>query len=142
MKEIKLKDNSIIYVEEFGANERRGRYKLYDSNSKYIDYLDEENYPTEKEYNGFIDFAQNELIDAETFFDYFCQSYDFDITPQQLLHTYIDNISQGQTPNEFSEDLKKEIKDILFDIEFYTDDELCDIYDINKIGKLYFRGNW
>lgn len=142
MKEIKLKDNSIIYVEEFRANERRGRYKLYDSNSKYIDYLDEENYPTEKEYNGFIDFAQNELIDAETFFDYFCQSYDFDITPQQLLHTYIDNISQGQTPNEFSEDLKKEIKDILFDIEFYTDDELCDIYDINKIGKLYFRGNW
>lgn len=142
MKEIKLKDDSIIYIEEFGENEERGRHKIYDSNRKYIDYLDEENYPTEKEYNGFIDFAQNELTDAEKFFDYFCQSYDFDITPQQLLHAYIDNISQGQTPNEFSEDLKKEIKDILFDIEFYTDDELCDIYDINKIGELYFRGNW
>ena len=142
MKGIKLKDDSIIYIEEFGENEERGRYKLYDSNSKYIDYLDEENYPTEKEYNGFIDFAQNELTDAEKFFDYFCQSYNLDITPQQILHTYINNISHGQTPNEFSEDLKKEIKDILFDIEFYTDDELCDIYDINKIGKLYFRGNW
>lgn len=142
MKEIKLKDNSIIYVEEFGANERRGRYKLYDSNSKYIDYLDEENYPTEKEYNGFIDFAQNELTDAEKFFDYFCQSYNFDITPQAIMRSYIADITAGQLPNEFSEDLKQEIKDILFDIEFYTDDELCDIYDINKIGKLYFRGNW
>ena len=142
MKEIKLKDHSIIYIEEFGENEERGRYKLYDSNSKYIDYLDEENYPTEKEYNGFIDFAQNELTNAETFFYYFCQSYDFSITPQAIMHSYIADITAGQLPNEFSEDLKKEIKDILFDIEFYTDDELCDIYDINKIGKLYFRGNW
>lgn len=142
MKEIKLKDDSIIYIEEFGENEERGRYKLYDSNSKYIDYLDEENYPTEKEYNGFIDFAQNELTDAEKFFDYFCQSYNFDITPQAIMRSYIADITAGQLPNEFSEDLKKEIKDILFDIEFCTDDELCDIYDINKIGELYFRGNW
>lgn len=142
MKEIKLKDDSIIYIEEFGENEERGRYKLYDSNSKYIDYLDKENYPTEKEYNGFIDFAQNELTDAEKFFDYFCQSYDFSTTPRAIMRSYIADITAGQLPNEFSEDLKKEIKDILFDIEFYTDDELCDIYDINKIGKLYFRGNW
>lgn len=122
---ITLKDGSIIYIEKYNNSEEKGRHKIYDSNGKYIDYLDSENYPTEKEYNGFIEFAQNELIDAEKFFDYFCQSYDYGTTPQEILRTYIEDITAGELP-----------------IEFYTDEELCDIYDINKIGNLYFRGNW
>lgn len=68
MKEIKLKDGSIIYVEEFNKGIIKDEHKIYDSEGRYIDYLDKENYPTKKEYNGFIEFAQNELLDAETFF--------------------------------------------------------------------------
>lgn len=139
---ITLKDGSIIYIEKYSNSELKDRHKIYDSNGKYIDYLDNENYPTEKEYNGFIEFAQNELADAEKFFDYFCQSYDYGITPQEILRTYIEDITTGQLPNEFNTELKNEIKDILFDIKFCTDEELCDLYNINKIGNLYFRGNW
>lgn len=139
---ITLKDGSIIYIEKYNNSALKDIHKIYDSNGKYIDYLDSENYPTEKEYNGFIEFAQNKLTDAKKFFDYFCPSYDYGTTPQEILRTYIKNITAGQLPNEFNTNLKNKTKDILFDIEFYTDEELCDIYDINKIGNLYFWGKW
>ena len=144
MKEIKLKDGAIIYIDEFDINNER--CEIYDSNKRYIDYLfdygaGDTEIELKERYNKFIEYAQNEL-DSYGLFDYFCQSFDYGASPKQIEESYIDYITTGQTPLEFSNDLKAEIKEILFDLYFYTDEELCVIYDINRIGKKYFRGNW
>ena len=144
MKEIILKDGAIIYIDEFNTNNER--CKICDSDKRFIDYLfdygagDTED-ELKEQYDKFIEYAQNEL-DNYGLFDYFCQRFDYGTSPKQIMETYIDDITTGQTPLEFGDDLKAEIKDILFDLYFYTDKELCEIYDINRIGEKYFRGNW
>lgn len=144
MKEIKLKDGAIIYIDEF--NTKNERCEICDSDKRFIDYLfDYGAGDTEKElkkrYNKFIEYAQNEL-DSYDLFDYFCQSFDYGANPKRIMETYIDDITTGQSPLQFSDDLIAEIKTILFDLHFYTDEEICEIYDINRIGEKYFRGNW
>ena len=144
MKEIKLKDGAIIYIDEFNTNDER--CEIYDSDKRYIDYLfDYGAGDTEEElkerYDKFIEYAQNGL-DSYGLFDYFCQSFDYGASPKQIMETYIDDITTGQSPLQFSDDLIAEIKEILFDLYFYTDKELREIYDINRIGDGYFRGNW
>lgn len=144
MKEIKLKDGAIIYIDEFNTNNER--CEIRDSDKRFIDYLfdygagDTEE-GLKEQYDRFIEYAQDGL-DSYGLFDYFCQSFDYGTNPKQIMETYIDDITTGQAPLEFSDDLKAEVKEILFDLYFYTDEELCEIYDINRIGEKYFRGNW
>lgn len=146
MRKITLKDNSVIYIDKY--NNKDERCRVYDSNKRYIEYLfsygegatDKE---TKKEYKDFIKYAQNEL-DSYDLFNYFCQRFEFDYgtSPKEIMETYIDDITACQSPLEFGSNLKAEVQNILFDLYFHTDEELCEIYDINKIGKTYFRGNW
>lgn len=59
-------------------------------------------------------------------------------TPQSIMESYCEDITLGW---EY-EDVCDEVLDITADIETMTDNQLCNTYDINKIGKYYFRGNW
>lgn len=139
MKKIKLKDGAIIYIDTYNNETAEDGFGIYDSKKRYLDYYQQEN-GTREDYDNYI--KGLEKLNSQSIFELFCNSYDYGNTPQEILHTYIEDISQGQLPNEFSEELKHEIMYTLFDMEFLTDEELCERYDINKIGNLYFRGNW
>ena len=137
MKKIEFKKfKGHFLIEEYNKGEEKSRAKIYDENMQYLDYIDTETI-TQKEYNSELELLQD-MENEESFFDYFCQSYDFGNTPQEILTTYCDDIALG---NGF-EETAEERQEITTSIENMTNEELCKEYDINKIGNMYFRGNW
>lgn len=122
-----------FYIDEFEYSE--DDYEIMDEFGNFIDHVYTDNI------KKVIKDLQN-CKDEFEFFEHAINRYDYGTTPQDIMKTYIYDISEGVFPNDMSDELKDEIKDILFDIEFMTDEELCEKYDINKVGKYYFRGNW
>ncbi len=140
MKEIILKDGkSKIYIDEFEQPSEEDRCCIYDSDKRYLDYFSLcEN--DQNDYNKYIEYLASKQ-DGFDIFDMLClnSGYDYsNISAQNIMENYIDDITAGYE----LEQVKEEIKDILFDIKFLTDEEFCQTYDINKIGDIYFRGHW
>ena len=140
MIEITLKDKkSKIYIDEFEKPTEQDRCYIYDSDKRYLDYYYAED-KSEDDYNEYVKFLESKQ-DGFDIFDMLClnNSYDYsDISAQNVMLTYIDDIIAGHD----LESIKDEIKDILFDIKMLDEDEFCNTYDINRIGDIYFRGNW
>lgn len=133
MKELKLKDGSIIYIDNLVWFKEDKTGRIFDSNKKYLKTFianDEEDYNT----------ICNNIADMDnyTFFETFCDSYDYGEDPYQIMETYIDDITFGWG----EEAVEQEVKEIQKDIQELDEDEFCELYDINKIGNIYFRGNW
>ena len=140
MKEIILKDGkSKIYIDEFKRPTEQDRCYIYDSDKRYLDYYYAED-KSEDDYNEYVKFLASKQ-DGFDVFDTFClnNGYDYsNISPQDIMQTYLDDILEGHDLDE----IKEEVKDILFDIKMLDDEEFCNTYDINRIGDIYFRGNW
>ena len=139
MREIILRDTiSRLYIDDFDEPTEKDRCLLYDSDKRYLDYFSLED-NTKEDYETYIELLKRHY-DGFDVFDWLCDntSYDYGKTPQEIMRTYIEDLVNGYD----LEQVKEEIKDILFDIEFLTDEEFCQTYDINRIGKYYFRGNW
>lgn len=138
MIEITLKDKkSKIYIDEYEAPTEQDLCYIYDSDKRHLNYFSKEN-QTKDDYTKYINSLQD-CWDGIDIFDIFCDSYNYsNISAQDIMQTYVDDILEGHDLDE----IKEEVKEILFDIKTMTDDELCHTYDINRIGKIYFRGNW
>lgn len=141
---IKYKFNNFdgfFYIEEPRKQEEFGRCIIYDENEHFLDYvecyytiLDFELTDSYKNYNKMIDRLRNAKDEFDVF-EMFCQSYDYGITPQEILKNYCDDIGVEEYDDE-------KIESILKNCDILTTEELCYEYDMNKIGKYYFRGNW
>ncbi len=137
MKKFEFKNfKGYFFVEKYNKGEEKSRAKIYDENMQYLDYIDTETI-TQKEYNSELELLQN-MENEESFFDYFCQSYVFGNTPQEILQMYWDDITFGNGVAE----TEKERKGIATSIENMINEKLCKEYDINKIGNMYFKRNW
>lgn len=66
-------------------------------------------------------------------FDFFCQSFDYGKTIEQCMDNYVDT---------FAMDDESAIEQIKYDLENMLDVDFCEKYDIYKIGKHYFKGDW
>lgn len=122
-------------VEKYVDDDLCSNYRFVDENDRFLGHVETENI------NDVIDYLIH-VKDEFDFFEYFENRYDYGLDYINIMKTYIEDISSGLLPNEFSDNLKEEIKDILFDIEYLDELEFCEKYDINKVGKYYFRGNW
>lgn len=122
-------------VEKYADDDLCSDYRFVDENDRFLGHVETENI------NDVIDYLIH-VKDEFDFFEYFENRYDYGLNYINIMKTYIEDISSGLLPNEFGYDLKEEIKDILFDIEYLDELEFCEKYDINKVGKYYFRGNW
>ena len=122
-------------VEKYADDVLCKDYRFVDENDRFLGHVETENI------DDVIDYLIH-VKDEFDFFEYFENRYDYGLNYINIMKTYIEDISSGLLPNEFSDNLKEEIKEILFDIEYLDELEFCEKYDINKIGKYYFRGNW
>lgn len=139
--------DGFIYVEDYEDHEEKERCKIYDENNNYLDYIsvmefdgvwDEFSENDYNDYKKYIEYLLN-ADDEISFFENFCDSFDFDIDPSELMiNGYMTDIELGHD----YEDIKDEIEQIKHDINTMTEKEFINVYDINKIGKYYFRGNW
>jgi hypothetical protein len=140
MREVELTDGAIVYITDYGNSD--GKCRIYDSNKEFLNYF-EENGTTEEDYENFI--VRMSSLDSTGLFECFSDSYrgyDYGNSPEEIMKNYCNDVMEGCEYNQLSENLKNEVKDVLFDCFTLTDEELCREYDINKIGNLYFRGNW
>lgn len=135
MKKIKLTDKSIIYVDRYRQSLTNDKLCVYDSNKNFIDYY-EMNGKNKKDYKKHIKHLKQQ--DNFSLFDEFCGSYDYGLSPFEIMSNYCDDIQIGYGIEETSEEVSSIIKDMCT----MNDKQLCDEYDINKIGNYYFRGNW
>ena len=122
-------------VEKYVDDDLCDDYRFVDENDRFLGHVATENI------DDIIDYLIH-VKDEFDFFEYFENRYDYSLNDINIMRTYIEDVSSGLQPNEFGDDLKEEIKEILFDIEYLDELEFCEKYDINKIGKYYFRGNW
>lgn len=131
MKKIKLKDNSIIYIDKFRHNKEDGKCRIYDSNKQYLDYFEEDG-QTKKDYKNFIH-SLSQLNAYEVFMLFADDSFSSSISAKSIIEHYVEAVIACNNNDEADE--------ILHDLETMTDDEICEYYNMNKIGKMYFWGN-
>lgn len=133
--------DGFIYVEDYEDHKEKERCKIYDENNNYLDYISvmefdgvwdefsENDYNDYKKYIACLLNADDELL----LFEHFCDSFDYGHSIKQTLNNYIDTYLYD------SMDVVEEINN---DLKTKSEEYLCSKYDINKIGKYYFRGNW
>lgn len=124
-----------FYVENYEDDDKTGRRGIYDENMRYLDYISVDNELNEydrAQYLHYIDILQNSK-DEHEFFETFCPSYDYGETLEKTMTNVIDSW--------FGVD-QDEIDEIEHNLETMSELELCEEYDINKVGKLYFKGEW
>lgn len=122
-----------FYVENYEDDDKTGRRGIYDENMRYLEYIQVENELNEydrAQFYNYIDALQN-MKDEHEFFETFCPSYDYGET---LEKTMINTIDSWIWVDE------DEINEIEHNLETMSELELCEEYDINKVGKLYFKG--
>ena len=124
-----------FYVERYEDDDNTGRRGIYDENMRYLEYIQVENELNEydrAQFYNYIDALQN-MKDEHEFFETFCPSYDYGETPEKTMTNVIDSwwsCDYGEY-EEICENLKT-----MSELDF------CEEYDINKVGKLYFKGEW
>lgn len=129
--------NGYFWVENY--NNRRvddTRCQIYDENLIYLDYIsvgddcnEHEDYQEYLKYIDMIKQSENSL-DA---FDCFCQSFDYGDTLEDVILNYKDTLLGSE------EDFIQRIDDDLHEMSEF---EFCVEYDINKLGNMYFKGEW
>lgn len=128
--------NGFIYIEDYDDHEEYDRCKIYDENKQYIDYIPLQD--GEEDYTNYIHCLLS-VRDEFAFFEWFCDSYDYDKDPYDLMiNAYYADIENGDDLDYINEELEQ----LDHDIDFMTMQEFIKVYDINKIGNYYFRGNW
>ena len=124
-----------FYVENYEDDDKTGRRGIYDENMRYLEYIQVENELNEydrAQFYNYIDALQN-MKDEHEFFETFCPSYDYGETLEKTMANVIDSW--------FCVD-QDEIDEIGHNLDTMSELDFCEEYDINKVGKLYFKGEW
>lgn len=134
--------NGYFWVENFMTkHENEDRCNIYDENLMYLDYIAvydadldwdndiEENY---QRYQNIVKAISRSKTPLDAF-DQFCQSFDYGDTLEDVILNYKDSLLGSE------EDFMQRIDD---DLHEMSELEFCVEYDINKLGNMYFKGEW
>ena len=137
-----LKFKGHFWVENFMTkHENEDRCNIYDENLMYLDYIAvydadldwdndiEENY---QRYQNIINAISRSKTPLDAF-DSFCQSFDYGDTLEDVILNYKDTLLGSD------EDFMQRIDD---DLHEMSELEFCVEYEINKLGNMYFKGEW
>ena len=102
------------------------RINFYDDNLELLDCI----YCDDEELKEYIEHLK-ETDDIVNLFAEFCGSFDWGNSIKECLYNYIDSLEY----EDEREDVEKDIKEL-------DEPKLLEMYDINKIGKTYFKGEW
>lgn len=132
------KANGYIYVEYLNKGEEQGRAKIYDSNWNYLDYIPTEEM-TKKEYQNIILEMQN-AKDMDDFIlnCLFWNRFDSSYTIFETIDSVYDNDYVGYDDYD---DCKEAIDELTHDYDTLTEKELCNKYDVNRVGNWYMICN-
>jgi hypothetical protein len=126
MREIKLKDNAIVYVDTIEGD----CGKLYDSDERLLGIFMVDGATT----LDYMTLAETlATYNSVALYNYYFPEFDIGQSPQQVLEYELDRLHFTKSGTRMY------IKDMLYDMRYETDNQLCDKYFINHIGNLYFR---
>lgn len=132
------KANGYIYVEYLNKGEEQGRAKIYDSNWNYLDYI-ATNEMTKEQYQNIILGMQNAKNDLDFIQYYLCwNSFDCANTIFEAIDSAYDNDYVGYDDYD---DCKETIDELTHDYDTLTEKELCDKYDVNRVGNWFMICN-
>lgn len=135
--EVELKCGGHIYIEPFGEEEEC--CKIYDENMNYLDYIDvayEEDF-AHAHYNKELEYFK-ECEDLHNYLGAIFRSYTYGHSIEDL----IDNICEDNVLYYTPEEIEEEKQQMLDFYEQYGEQQFCATYMINKIGNLYFYGEY
>lgn len=134
-RKIEMKFGGYIYVESYRGkhNEEDFRSKIYDENKNYLNYIDTE-FLSKKEYHNILKEYRNQQL--EEFISNFADSYDYSVNLECLLASAYDEYYIGYDEYNYC---KEFIDELTKDCETLTEKELCDKYDVNRIGDYFIK---
>ena len=132
MEEFYLNKNGVTAILYYDRPDNDERVNFYDENKELLDCI----YGDDEKIKQTIE-KLNQKPDFIDVFAYFCPNFDYGKTLKECLQNYIETWFDF---SEIQEEIEKDIEAI--EALETTETELLSKYDINKIGNMYFKGDW